>query len=1616
MALIDGHSSVLLDNVCKLIDSKVPSDRAPLITSFVQKIYGTMSVDDFSGRNDADLYGAALSLWNALNKKKVGESYIRVFNPEVSRDGWQSSHTIIEIVHDDMPFLVDSIRMALSRHAITSHLMLHIPLAFARDKHSQVTALRRLSEQKKSDKAETVFLIEVDRLTEQKVIDNLTDELRVVLADVTLAVTDWQPMQERMDEVIGRIENTKLPVEQEERAEVDAFLKWVNDHNFTLMGYRYYAIEPVKGDYELRPQIDSSLGLMRASKEVHKRSLSALGESAWEEALSPHLLVLTKTNSKSRVHRPAYIDYIGIKRFDADGNVVGEDRFIGLYASSVYNNSAMQIPMIRKKLQRVLENSGFATGSHAYKALMNILETYPRDELIQAKEEELMQVGLGVLQMQERDRTRLFIRKDVFGRYYSCMVYVTKERYNTQLRIATQRILAQALGSSEEVEFTTYFSESALCRTHYLVRVKDADKDINVKEIEANLIEAARSWEDKLEAALLSIHGEANGKKLARKYVQAFPRSYKEEVLPSTAAVDIAQLEALSEEHQLGMLFYRPQEFRNPRLVKLKLFHMDQPIYLSDVMPMLENMGLRIIGERPCEVRTSDGKPYWVLDFYMELTGAKELNLEESQHRFQDAFAKVWSGDFEDDGFNKLVLGSGLTGREVVILRAFAKYMRQIGSSFSQSYIEETLVRYPHLAQMLVQLFTKRFDPKKPAAEKTLEKLVGQINEELDQVSNLDDDRIIRSYVELISATLRTNFFQKSKDGSEKPYISFKMKPDMISDMPLPLPAFEIFVYSPRVEGVHLRGGKVARGGLRWSDRREDFRTEVLGLVKAQQVKNTVIVPVGAKGGFVCKKLPTTGGREAFLNEGKECYRTFIRALLDITDNIVGGDIVPPVDVVRHDEDDPYLVVAADKGTATFSDIANGIAEEYGHWLGDAFASGGSVGYDHKKMGITARGGWESVKRHFREMGIDCQTTDFTATGIGDMAGDVFGNGMLLSKHTRLLAAFNHMHIFIDPEPDAALSFAERERLFNLPTSTWDDYNKELISEGGGIFSRSLKAIKLSPQMKRMLDTKKVSMTPNELMKAILQMEVDLLWNGGIGTYVKAASESNAEVGDRANDAIRINGGELRAKVVGEGGNLGLTQRGRIEYALGGGRINTDFVDNVGGVDCSDNEVNIKILLNTLVQSGDMTRKQRDKLLYDMTDDVARIVLEDCYEQTHSISITELKGGSALKEQSRFIQELEKAGKLDRALEFLPSEDELAERAAQGKGLTRPELSVLTAYSKMVLKEMFNVAEITEDAYHSKLLKANFPALIQDQFSDAMANHPLRGEIIATQLANRITNDMGLNFVHRMMDETGGTAVDIAHSYAMAAAIFDLRRLWAEVTALDNVIASDVQSGLLFELRRTIRRATRWFLRHRNKAMTIEEGVAFYKDGVEKIKANLLGYMVEDEAEGIRAEAEQLVEAGVPKSLAYEIEQLSSLFCVMDIAEVAQQQQLPQTLVANSYYKLGAQLGLHWFLEQIIGQPVTNHWQALARASYREELDWHQRQLTAAVLQSCTDDSCPVEDVVEQWIEGHEAILTRWNQMLSEFRTSQTHEFAKFSVALRELGILIHHCQPATAA
>ncbi|WP_024604810.1 MULTISPECIES: NAD-glutamate dehydrogenase [unclassified Pseudoalteromonas] len=1604
----EGQASVILDNVCKLIQKKVRADNVLLVEKFAKALYSNMSKEDLANRNDSDLYGAALSLWNSLEKNTTDDAVIRVFNPEVAKDGWQSSHTIVEIITKDMPFLVDSVRMAMTRENIASHLLLHCPLKIKRDTNAKISGLSNLKAEQESSSTKTVFFIEIDRQTDSSVIESFKKELESVLVDVSVAVDDWQPIRKKLIAVTKELPKRHHNKSKDEVSETTEFLDWLAKDNFTLMGYREYELSPVQGDYQLKGKMDTSLGLMKNSTEEHTRLLSELPEVARQEARSSNLLILTKTNSVSRVHRPAYIDYVGIKRFDDEGNVIGEDRFIGLFSSSFYNNSATDVPVLKSKINRIMEMCDFAKGTHAYKAVLNILETYPRDELVQAREGELLEVAMGVLQVQERDMCRLFVRKDAYGRFLSCMVYVPRERYNTALRRETQDILANAFNSDDKVEFTTYFSESTLARTHYTVRVTDNKIEYNVKDIENNLVEAARTWEDKLQSALLESAGEARGNDLNRKYCNAFARSYKDEVLPSAAVVDIEKLELLSDENKLEMLFYRPQEEANSNIVRLSLFHKDEPIHLSDVMPMLENFGLRVVGETPYSVKTSDGRINWIMDFSMLIDSKGMADFDKISARFRAALTNVWGNRLENDGFNRLVLMGGLTGREASILRAYAKYMRQIGVTFSQSYIESTFANYPNIAAQIVNLFAKKFSVKSPASAKTLEKLSTQIYLELENVANLDDDRIIRLYVDMIVATLRTNYFQKDDAGQFKSYVSFKIQPSLIPDVPLPLPAFEIFVYSPRVEGVHLRYGKVARGGLRWSDRREDFRTEVLGLVKAQQVKNTVIVPVGSKGGFVCKQLPSE--REAFIKEGQECYKIFIRGLLDITDNIERGEVVPARDVVRHDEDDAYLVVAADKGTATFSDIANGIANEYNFWLGDAFASGGSVGYDHKKMGITAKGAWESVKRHFREMDIDCQTTDFTVVAIGDMAGDVFGNGMLLSKHIRLQVAFNHMHIFVDPNPDAATSYPERERLFNMPRSSWDDYNKELISAGGGVFSRAAKSITLSPEMKKMLGTKKASMTPNELIKASLMMEFDLLWNGGIGTYIKNSKETDADVGDRANDALRINGRDLGAKILGEGGNLGTTQLGRIEFAAKGGRVNTDFIDNVGGVACSDNEVNIKILLNGLVAEGDLTRKQRDELLYSMTDEVSQLVLKDCYRQTHTISITQSKGTSTLKEKIRFIHALEKDGKLNRAIEFIPSDEELAERAAAGKDLTRPELSVLVSYAKMVLKESLVSDEITENPYYRQLLVKSFPRPLREKFNDAMDNHPLRKEIIATKLANSIVNDMGLNFMVRMHEETGANEAEIAMCYSIASEIFEMRETWSSISALDNKIPAAVQTEMLYQLRRTVRRATRWFLRHRNKSQTIEQGIEFFAPTFKDLSDNLNTYMIEKENDRIVIEANKLIDAGVPTDIANRIVSLSSLFSVMDLAEVANSSGKSISMVSNTYFKLGARMGLHWFLEQITKQPVANHWQALARSSYREELDWQQRTLSEVVLNSFEGDESDVDSQIDEWMDSQDLLLQRWKQMLAEFKTSQSHDFAKFSVALRELMLLSHNC------
>ena len=1600
---------VLLEKVYQLIQDKLELAQRPLVTQLAQHLFSNIADDDLIERNESDLYGAVISLWHHINDHSLNTFSVRVFNPTVSRQGWKSTHTIVEIVVYDSPFLVDSVKMALSRLDLASHLMLHGPTQIHRTKQGEIVGFN----DGKGDMF-SLFHVEVDRLSDKAAMTALKQELISIITDTELVVADWQQMVQKLSCVTDQVEKQqgKIKIERDHYDETIQFLRWLGVHNFTFMGYKEYDLNNEQGEIELCPTKEPGLGLFSNPNRVRSVKLSDFPDSARLEAQKPFLLIITKGNTPSRIHRPAYTDYIGIKKFDKDGKVIGEHRFTGLYTSAVYNQSVAGIPLIREKVDRILKASHYREGSYSYKALHNILENYPRDELLQAREEELLTVGMGVVQMQDRDMLRLFVRKDPFGRFFSCMVYVTKERYNTELRRQSQRILKQYFGCEQEVEFTTYFSESPLARTQYIVRVDNNNMDIDVKTIEQNLIEASSTWDDRLSQAIVANFGESKGLPLSKEYMRAFPRSYKEEVMPASSVADIERLESLSDDHKLGMLFYRPQELASDsKAVRFKLYHRNEPIHLSDVMPMLENLGLRVIGELPSEVRKTNGQVYWILDFSMLHKSDKSVDLREARDRFQQAFSAIWHGELESDGFNRLVLGASLTGREITILRAYARYMRQVGFPFSQQYIEDTLTHHPDLASDLVTLFKKRFDPKFKGHQKGQTDLVHKITDKLDLVESLDDDRIIRRYMEMISATVRTNYYQLDIDKNPKPWLSLKLTPRDIPDIPAPVPAFEIFVYAPDIEGVHLRGGKVARGGLRWSDRQEDFRTEILGLVKAQQVKNTVIVPVGAKGGFVCKRQPNLTSRDEIFAEGQRCYKRFIRALLDVSDNIIEGEVIPPSNVVRHDEDDPYLVVAADKGTATFSDLANSVSEQYNFWLGDAFASGGSNGYDHKAMGITAKGGWESVKRHFREMGINCQTTDFTAIGIGDMAGDVFGNGMLLSKHTRMVAAFNHMHIFIDPNPDSATSWLERKRLFELPRSGWEDYNLDLISKGGGIFSRRSKSISLTPEIQKLLATKKAALAPNELIKMILTMPADLLWNGGIGTYVKASSETHTDVGDRANDALRIDGKDLRTKVIGEGGNLGMTQLGRIEYALAGGRINTDFVDNVGGVDCSDNEVNIKIFLNSLVANGDMTIKQRNTILESMEEEVGKIVLDDAYCQSESISVTDHQGVSLVKEQLRFIHTLEKAGHLDRALEYIPDDETLLEREKLGKALTRPELSVLIAYGKMVLKEELVHDDIANDNYHAQQLVNYFPKALRCNYSKAMNNHPLRREIIATGLANQMVNEMGCNFVTRLQEETGANVVDIANAYAASREIYGLAIVLQQLRELDNTATTSAQYEMMFHVRRALRRLSRWLLRNRSIKQPVNTLIKLYQNDVEIVKAALDDLLVPAEVKEHNDRANTWVLQGISADLANYVARLSSLESVLDISTVSRERGISIKQTAKLYFNLGDRLSLHWFLKQINGQAVDNHWQALARAAFREDLDWQQRQLTGQVLScGCQPKEIDVIQALEDWIESNEISLHRWENILNEFKVGSVHEFAKFSVALRELMLLNLNC------
>ncbi|MCK1799152.1 NAD-glutamate dehydrogenase [Streptomyces sp. XM4193] len=1650
---LDEAKADLLVRAAQIADSS-PSGSFPgqslagdALLPYLQRFYRHTAPEDLADRDPVDVLGAALSHFRLGQERPQGTANVRVYTPTVDENGWTCTHTVVEVVTDDMPFLVDSVTNELSRQARGIHLVIHPQVVVRRDVAGKLLEVldtsrdpRALPGQPGADGlpqdalVESWIHVEIDRETDNGDLQEITTDLRRILSDVREAVEDWQKMRGTALRIADELPQEPTDdLSEDEIGEARELLRWLADDRFTFLGYREYALEEISTDEGtddvLKPVPGTGLGVLRADPshtgedDGHpvSPSFNRLSAGARAKAREHRLLVLTKANSRATVHRSSYLDYVGVKRFDAEGRVIGERRFLGLFAASAFVESVRQIPVIRRKVEGVLTAAGFSAHSHDGRDLLQILETYPRDELFQIPVDELRSVAISVLYLQERRKLRLFLRQDEYGRYYSALVYLPRDRYTTGVRLRLIDILMEELGGTN-VDFTAWNTESVLSRLHFVIRVEpgtelDELTEADVDRIEARLVDAARSWADGFADALLAECGEERAAELAHRFGStALPEGYKADFPPRAAVADLQHVDELREEGEDGrrgdfaLSLYEPVGAA-PGERRFKIYRTGEPVSLSAVLPILQSMGVEVVDERPYELRPADGTRAWIYDFGLRMPQEQIQGMgEDARARFQDTFAAVWHGHAENDGINALVLAAGLTWRQAMVLRAYARYLWQAGAKFGQTTMEETLRRNVHTTRLLVSLFEARLSPdRQHAGTELIDGLLEELDGALDRVANLDEDRMLRSFLTVIRATLRTNYFQRGADGEPHDYVSIKLDPQAVPDLPAPRPAYEIWVYSPRVEGVHLRFGKVARGGLRWSDRKEDFRTEILGLVKAQEVKNTVIVPVGAKGGFVGKRLPDPAkDRDAWLAEGIACYRSFISGLLDITDNLVQGEVVPPADVVRHDAEDTYLVVAADKGTAKFSDIANEVADSYGFWLGDAFASGGSAGYDHKGMGITARGAWESVKRHFRELGHDTQTEDFTVAGIGDMSGDVFGNGMLLSEHIRLVAAFDHRHIFLDPDPDAATSFAERRRVFELPRSSWEDYDTGLISQGGGVYARTSKSIPISPQARAALGISPgiAKMTPPDLMKAILQAPVDLLWNGGIGTYVKAGTETNQDVGDKANDAIRVNGEDVRAQVIGEGGNLGLTQLGRIEFARSGGRINTDAIDNSAGVDTSDHEVNIKILLNSVVAEGDLTVKQRNALLAEMTDEVAELVLASNYAQNVVLANGLETAPSLLQAHQRFMLKLGESGRLNRELEHLPTDRQIAERLAAGQGMTQPELAVLLAYAKITLTEELVDTELADDPYLRRLAHDYFPRPLRERFAAEIDQHALHRQLVFTALVNDTVNVGGSTFLHRLREESGASMEEIVRAHTAARAIFDINGIWGEVEALDNIVAAEVQTRIRLHSRRLVERATRWLLGNRPQPLQLSETVDFFQQRVESVWEALPKLLKGEDHSWYGKLHDEMESAGVPAALAQRVAGFSSVFPALDVVAVAERTGKDLLDVAEVYYDLADRLGISQLQDRVSELPRSDRWQSMARAAIREDLYAAHQLLTADVL-AVGDSGASAEEQFEAWEQKNAAVLGRAFGTLDEIKTSDTFDLANLSVAMRTMRTLL---------
>ena len=1578
--------------------SALAGRRTDIPHDFVALLYARVVADDVTRYGAEDIAALAERAYDYIKDRPLGASKIRCETVALEHSGACKAVTVIEVSNDDMPFLVDSVMGEIADRKLDVRLVAH-PVFDVQREGGNLVAFGAAAA---SGQRESFIHIHVEPVDDEAVCAAIVSGLENVLGEVRLAVQDWRPMLQYVQGIVAELKTTPPPLPVDEIAEAIQFLQWLLADNFTFIGVRDYGVD----GQSLTPDFETGLGIMRSRElRVLRRGNDLLEITPEIMAFlqEPRPLIVAKANIHARVHRRVYLDYIGVKRFDDGGNLVGEHRIVGLFTSTAYTRTAHSIPYLRRKIAGVEERAGFDPGSHSAKALANVLEHYPRDELFQVDEDTLYQFSLAILQLDERPRVRVLARRDRFDRFVSVMVFVPRERYDSAIRVKIGDYLAATFVGRVSAYYP-YFPEGPLVRVHFIIgRSGGSTPEVPRSTLERDIENIVRSWVDGLHAALVLANSPEKARELFARYRGAFGGGFRDTYAPGLAAGDIRVMEGLTVARPLGVDFHHRLE-EEQRSVGLKVWSHTRPLPLSERVPVLENMGFRVVDERTYHV-TPDGKAgIWFHDMLLTRKEGGAIDLDTGKARLEAAFLAVMRGSAENDGYNALTLDGGLGWRDVALIRTLSRFLRQIRVPYSQDYMWATLTKHGRVAHDIVELFYARFDPRADAEKVRAEKqreIFARIEEQLSKVDSLDEDRILRLFVNAVQSAIRTNYFQTDKDGHVKPLIAIKFESGKLTDLPLPRPLYEIFVYSPRVEGVHMRFGKVARGGIRWSDRPQDFRTEVLGLVKAQQVKNAVIVPVGAKGGFVPKRMPKGASRDVMQAEGIATYKLFISTLLEITDNYApDGSIIPPENVVRHEGDDPYLVVAADKGTATFSDIANAISVEHGYWLGDAFASGGSAGYDHKVMGITARGAWESVKRHFREMDIDIGVTPFTAVGVGDMSGDVFGNGLLREDTTKLLAAFDHRDIFIDPDPDSKASFAERKRLFALPRSSWQDYDKSLISKGGGVYPRTSKEIRLSPEAQKMIGVQE-SVTPQELMKAILKMPADLLFFGGIGTYVRSSGESDEQAGDRANDPIRITGADLRVKVVGEGANLGMTQRGRIEAALNGVRLNTDAIDNSAGVNTSDVEVNIKIAYSAPLRAGTLTLEQRNGELAEMTDEVARLVLRNNYQQTLAISLAQRRGLEDLGFQQRLMQTLEKQGLLDRAVEYLPDEMVLAERRQRNQPLTRPELAVLLAYAKLTLYSELLDSNVPDDPYLGRELGRYFPKEMSERYPDELQAHRLRREIIATQLTNSMINRGGATLIVRIADQTGATAASIAAAFAAVRNSYDLIGLNGEIDGLDNKLKGETQLALYAAVQDLLLDRLVWFLRNADLKRGLEKNVAHYRDGIAQVEASLETALPKAAAQARDARVAEWTRAGVPDELARKIGNLPVLKAAPDIVQVADRAQKPVVEVAATYFATEAFFQLDRISSAVPGIVVQDYFDRLALDRSLDSIEEAERRLTAAMV----GNGVAGAGAVEEWVKPRRAEVERIRASIHEIAASGL-TLSKLSVAASLLGDL----------